>query len=51
MKDNKQKDSEFEILDENSINNNERIKERIQCIKQSENNLTKNNNLYVNLDW
>lgn len=49
--DNKQKDSEFEILDENFINNDENIKERIQCIKQTENSLTNNNNLYVNLEW
>ena len=48
--DNKHKDSEFEILDENYINNDEKIKERIQCIKQIENSLTKNNNLYVNLE-
>lgn len=48
--DNKQKDSEFEILDENYINNDEKIKQRIQCIKQIENSLTKNNNLYVNLE-
>ena len=48
--DNKQKDSEFEILDENFINDDDKIKERIKCIKQSENSLTNKNNLYITLE-
>ena len=49
--DNRQREyAEFEILDESNINNYEGTKEVIQCVKQSENLLTKNNNLYVILD-
>lgn len=49
--DNRQREyAEFEILDESNINNYEGTKEVIQCVKQSENLLTKNNNLYVSLD-
>ena len=47
--DNKPKEyAEFEIYDESNINN--AMKELIQCVKQSENSLTKKNNLYVTLE-
>lgn len=40
--------AEFEIYDESNINNV--MKDLIQCVKQSENSLTKNNNLLVTLE-
>ena len=50
-KGNKSKDfSEFEIVDETSFNNEEIPLEKIPCIKQSQNSLTNNNNLYAELD-
>ena len=42
--------SEFEIVDETSFNNEEIPLEKIPCIKQSQNSLTNNNNLYAELD-
>ena len=39
---------DFEILDKKNINNNPI--QIIKCIKQSENSLTKKDNLYINLD-
>ena len=46
---NKQKEfADFEILEDKSINN--KVIEKIQCVKQSENSLTKKNNLYINLE-
>ena len=39
---------DFEILDKKNINNNP--KQIIKCIKQSENSLTKKDNLYIDLD-
>ena len=44
--------SEFEILDDNdnNNNNNENVREKIPCVKQTENSLTKNNNLHVILE-
>jgi hypothetical protein len=42
--------SEFEILDDNDNNNNENIREKIPCVKQKENSLTKYNNLQVILE-
>ena len=47
---NKQKEfDDFEILDKSNVNNNV-IQEKINCVKQSENSLTKKDNLYVNLE-
>lgn len=46
---NKQKEfADFEILEDKNINN--KVIEKIQCVKQSENSLTKKNNLYINLE-
>lgn len=41
---------EFEIVDESNFNNEEMPLEKIPCVKQSQNSLTNNNNLYVELD-
>ena len=47
--DNKQKDlGDFEILENLNINN--KVIEKIKCVKQSENSLTKKDNLYVKLE-
>lgn len=41
---------EFEIVDESNFNNEKMALEKIPCLKQSQNSLTNNNNLYVELD-
>ena len=49
INDNKQKElGDFEILENLNINN--KVIEKIKCMKQSENSLTKKDNLYVKLE-
>ena len=39
---------DFEILENYNVNN--KVIEKIKCVKQPENSLTKKDNLYVNLE-